>query len=138
MVEKAEISGPAARSLLVKSRLARPVFFACGWLCVVIGVAGLILPILPGTVFLILAAWCFSRSSERFETWLLGHPRLGPSVVAWRARGVIPRKAKLWAGGSMAAGAVLAWLGGAPGWALAVAYVCMGGAAAYVFTRPEG
>ncbi|MCS0503768.1 YbaN family protein [Ancylobacter mangrovi] len=77
--------------------------FAAGWLCVGIGIAGIILPGLPGTVFLILAAWLFSRSSPRFEAWLLGHPRLGPSVVAWREKGAVPRWAQFVATGSMAA-----------------------------------
>ncbi len=129
---------PTAFAVFVRSHVGRAVLFACGWVCVVIGVIGLVLPMVPGVVFLILAAWCFSRSSMRFETWLLRHPVLGPSVVAWRAGGIIPRKAKLLAGASIVLGAVLAWFSGAPGWALAVAYTCMTLAAAYVFTRPEG
>lgn len=77
--------------------------FAAGWLCVGLGVFGIIMPGMPGTVFLILAAWLFSRSSPRFENWLLTHPRLGPSVVAWRERGAVPRWAQFVATGSMMA-----------------------------------
>ena len=81
----------------------RPVLFVLGCVSVVIGVIGIVLPGLPGTVFLILAAWCFTRSSPRFETWLLDHPRLGPPVRQWRATGAIPRYAKWIACASLAA-----------------------------------
>ncbi len=80
----------------------RWVMFALGWVCVALGIIGIVTPVMPGTVFLILAAWLFSRSSPRFEAWLLGHPRLGPAVVAWRENGVVPRWAQLVATGSMA------------------------------------
>lgn len=81
----------------------RPVLFGLGCASVVIGVIGIVLPGLPGTVFLILAAWCFTRSSPRFEAWLLDHPRLGPPVRQWRATGAIPRYAKWFACASLAA-----------------------------------
>ena len=42
------------------------------------------LPLLPTTVFILAAAWCFARSSETFHEWLLNHPKLGPIVKAWR------------------------------------------------------
>ena len=52
----------------------RHLYFAAGWVLTAIGVIGLVLPLMPGTIFLIAAAWCFSRSSPRFEAWLIGHP----------------------------------------------------------------
>ena len=71
-----------------RGRWSRPLLFALGWIFTALGVAGLVLPLMPGTVFLILAAWCFSRSSPRFEAWLVGHPKLGPHVLRWRETGV--------------------------------------------------
>jgi hypothetical protein len=56
-----------------------------GCLCVLLGVIGLFVPMMPGAVFLIIAAWLFARSSERFHQWLITHKRLGPIVNAWQS-----------------------------------------------------
>lgn len=53
---------------------------ACGTLCVVLGVIGIFLPLMPTTVFLLLAAACYARSSERFHRRLIEHPFLGSYV----------------------------------------------------------
>ena len=84
----------------------RPALFALGWVFVAAGVAGIFLPLVPGTLFLIIGAACFTRSSPRFEAWLLNHPRLGPPVRQWRETGSIPRSAKAFAVASL----VASWL----------------------------
>ena len=75
--------------------LGRPFLFALGWVFTLVGIAGIFLPLVPGVVFLILAAACFARSSPRFEAWLLGHTRLGPPIRRWRETGAIPRYGKI-------------------------------------------
>ena len=76
-------------------RLLRPVLLAVGWLFVGLGIAGAFLPILPTTPFVLLALWCFARSSKRFHHWLYNHPRLGPYAQAWHRYRVIPIGAKI-------------------------------------------
>jgi hypothetical protein len=61
-----------------------------------------------------LAAACFARSSPRFENWLLAHPRFGPLLTEWRARGAIPRKAKFAALAGMIIGFAIFRFGGNP------------------------
>jgi uncharacterized membrane protein YbaN (DUF454 family) len=73
------------------------VWFAIGWVAVGIGSIGIIVPGLPTTVFFIVAASCFARSSPRFERWVLGLPRIGPMVRDYRAGLGMPRRAKHWA-----------------------------------------
>jgi uncharacterized membrane protein YbaN (DUF454 family) len=120
------------------ARWSRPLYFAAGWLFTALGVLGLILPLMPGTVFLILAAFCFSRSSPRFEAWLVGHPWLGPHVRRWRETGAISRRAKLIACGSMAASFGLVALTSAPPIALVATALCLLASGTYVASRPEG
>ncbi|WP_332685247.1 YbaN family protein [Bosea sp. (in: a-proteobacteria)] len=115
----------------------RPFYLAAGWLLTGLGVIGLVLPLMPGTIFLIAAAWCFSRSSPRFEAWLIGHPWLGPQVVNWRATGTIARQTKYIACGSMLASFVLLAATDAPPVALWASGACLIAAGTYVASRPE-
>ena len=120
-----------------RRRWPRPLLFAAGWIFTALGIVGLLLPVMPGTVFLILAAWCFSRSSPRFEAWLLGHPRLGPHVLRWRATGAIARRAKYLACGSMVLSFALLTQTSAPPVALVTTAICLIGSGLYVASRPE-
>lgn len=84
-----------------RHRSVRYVLLAVGWLCVVLGVIGIFVPVLPTTPFLLLAAACFVRSSRRFYLWLVGHPRLGPWIRDYLEGNGIPLKGKVYAIGLM-------------------------------------
>lgn len=115
----------------------RAVWAALGFLALGLGVMGIALPLLPTVPFLLLAAWCFARSSERLHLWLMRHPRLGPPIRDWKARGAISRRAKIAASVSMLA----VWLVSV-GLALPVTVIAIQAAtlvcvAVFIWTRPD-
>jgi uncharacterized membrane protein YbaN (DUF454 family) len=87
--------------------MARPVWFALGWVFVALGSIGVVVPGLPTTGFFVLAASCFAKSSPRFERWVLGLPGVGPMVRDYRAGLGMPRQAKAWAIGMIVAVSLL-------------------------------
>jgi uncharacterized membrane protein YbaN (DUF454 family) len=92
----------------------RPLWQRVSWsvagvVSLALGVIGIFLPLLPTTPFVLLAAFCFSRGSDRIEAWLLAHPRFGPMVVDWRARRAVPLRAKQLAWAMMAVGSAWSW-----------------------------
>ncbi|MEM5585086.1 YbaN family protein [Roseibium sp. AS2] len=119
--------------------LRRTTFKLLGAGCVGIGFLGAILPLLPSTIFFILAAACFARSSPALEARILGHPVFGPPVVAWRKHGAIGRKAKTLAVSGMAFGYGMFIYTVRPDlWLAVVAGLFIAASAAYVLSRPSG
>lgn len=76
------------------TRLRRALYTALGFVFVGIGLIGYVTPLLPGTVFLILALWAFKRGNERFEDWLLKHPMVGPTLRDWDSNRTIKTRTK--------------------------------------------
>ena len=79
------------------SRTVRAVFVGLGMIALALGIAGIVLPVLPTTPFVLLAAACFARSSPRFHRWLLHHKTFGPIVSEWERHRAIPYRTKIWA-----------------------------------------
>ena len=77
--------------------LIRALYLLGGIICVLLGIIGILLPLVPTTPFLLLAAFCFSRSSERLHQYLLNHPWFGHYIRDWEEHSVIPLKAKVFA-----------------------------------------
>lgn len=96
----------------------RIALLAAGVLCVILGVIGIFLPILPTTPFLLLAAACFARSCDSCHAWLLEHRWFGSFIRNWYERRGVTRRQKtaalafLWAGiaVSIAFGTDLLWV----------------------------
>jgi uncharacterized protein len=74
--------------------MKRPLLLGAGIVSLALGIAGIALPLLPTTPFVLLAAACFAHANPAWERKLLEHPRFGPSIQAWRERGAIPRVGK--------------------------------------------
>lgn len=111
--------------------------FGLGILFVGIGIAGAFLPVLPSTVFFIVAAFYFSQSSEKAEKWLLNHPRFGPPVVRWRTSRAIPKPAKILASTSITISGLIIFLAELPLLAAGIAYTVLASSLAYILTRPS-
>ncbi|WP_164116945.1 YbaN family protein [Sphingorhabdus sp. Alg239-R122] len=116
--------------------MARVFFLLSGFLALGLGIAGIALPLLPTVPFMILAAFCFAKSSARLEQWILNHPHFGPSIKEWRDHGAISRKGK-WAATTAFLFSIgigfwmLAW----PSNLIPPAVACICGA--WIWTRPE-
>lgn len=87
---------------LARSRPVRFGYAVLGLSCVAVGGIGIIVPGLPTTVFFIVAAACFSRSSPRLERWVFGLPKIGPMVRDYRLGLGMPLRAKIMATMSIA------------------------------------
>jgi uncharacterized protein len=84
--------GPGSASPPRRSRAVRTVLVVVGTVALGFGVLGIVVPVLPTTPFLLLAAACYARASDRLYTWLLGQRTLGPVIVRWReSRTMDPR-----------------------------------------------
>ena len=83
--------GPATCYSLL---MLRPFYLLGGILSLVLGGIGVILPLLPTVPFVILAAFCFARSSPKLEAWLLEHKQFGPHIIHWRDQRAITKKGK--------------------------------------------
>lgn len=116
--------------------MLRGLYLAAGVLMVVLGIIGAFLPIMPTVPFLIVAAYCFSKSNPAWEAYLLDHPQVGPGIRAWRERGAIPLIGKVAATGAMGVSGTWAfftfegWMAWAPG-------ACFLLILAWMYSRPN-
>jgi uncharacterized membrane protein YbaN (DUF454 family) len=114
----------------------RILYLIGGWASLLLAGIGVAVPLLPTVPLVILAAFCFARSSPRLEAWLVEHPRMGPHIQSWRTRGAISRKGKYAAAAAFAAGIALSLMLAPWPWWLApivAASICL----PWLWTRPD-
>ena len=120
-----------------KSALSRTMWLLAGWVSLLVGLVGVIVPLLPTTPFILLAAFCFQRGSDRLHRWLVHHPRFGPLIAHWRERGAIPPYAKRNAMIALIAVLAISWFAGVAAYVLLVQAVVLTAVATFILTRPD-
>ncbi len=104
---------------------------------VLLGFIRALLPGMPTTVFLILAAWATFKGWPQMDAWLLNHPKYGATLRAWRENGTVPRKAKWFASIMMFISAVVMLFTNAPLAVKIFTDVTMLAVAIWLWLRPE-
>lgn len=116
----------------------RTVWFSAGLLSVATGTVGIFLPLLPTVPLMILAAFCFGKSSPRLHRWLVDHPIHGPHIRDWQASGAIRPAAKRLATLSIAVAFGLSILLGVRPAVLVIQALVLLGVLVFIWTRPPG
>ena len=120
----------------MRATASRRLWVAVGGIALGVGIVGILVPLLPTTPFLILAAYCFSRGSGRLHSWLVNHRTFGPPVRDWRRHRAVSRKSKLAAMIAIALIFALSVFLEAPAWAIALQGIILGGVVVFLLTRP--
>ena len=100
------------------------------------GAIGVVVPLLPTTPFLLVAAFAFARSSTRLNRWLREHRSFGPLIENWHREGSIDRKVKRTAIIVILITPVITWLFGVPLWLIACQLAVLSAADIFILTLP--
>ncbi|HET6603583.1 MAG TPA: YbaN family protein [Xanthomonadaceae bacterium] len=107
------------------------------WAALALAALGVLLPGLPTTPFLLLAAYAAARGSKRLHAWLHAHAVFGPIIADWERYGAVSRRAKRIAVATMAVCAVVIALTAPRWWMTAIAVLIMTCVAIWLWRRPE-
>ncbi|HEA16287.1 MAG TPA: DUF454 domain-containing protein [Pseudoalteromonas prydzensis] len=102
-----------------------------------LGIIGIVLPVMPTTIFFILALACFTRSSPKLAAWLLNHPRYGATLRHWQKYKVVPVRAKWFAGVGMSLGFIVLLLSSPAWWVLVLVASIEIAVMIYLLSRPS-
>ncbi|OYU20329.1 MAG: hypothetical protein CFE34_00365 [Rhodobacteraceae bacterium PARR1] len=117
--------------------IVRALWATGGAVALALGAVGIVTPLLPTVPFMLLAAFCFARSSQRLHDWLIHHPKLGPPIRDWQRSGAISPKAKRLATLSIAAAFGVSVLLALPLWVLAVQAAVLAAVLVFIWRRPD-
>lgn len=116
----------------------RVLWVLAGFAALLIGGVGIVLPVLPTTPFVLLAAFAFGKGSVRLRNWLVDHARFGPIIRDWEAHGAIAIRYKRIAYTLMVLAFTASILAGLRPLLLIIQGTCLCCAAFYIHTRPTG
>jgi len=115
----------------------RWLWIIAGLVCLGIGAAGTVLPLVPTTPLLLLAGFCFARSSQQLHEWLVTHSTLGPPIADWRRERAIRRPAKVLATFSIAAAMAVSLVLGLDTLVIALQSAALLVVLMFIWSRPE-
>jgi len=114
----------------------RVFWLVVGILALALGGLGVVLPLLPTTPFVLVAAFAFANSSDTLHQWLLDHNIFGPSIANWQRYGAISRSAKVLSLLSMVAVLVISLVMAVPAFVIAVQALVVGACSLFIISRP--
>ena len=109
-----------------------------GWIAFGLGAVGAVLPLLPTVPFMLLAAFCFARGSEKFHRWLMEHPTFGPAIHDWQQHGAISRRGKVAAIAAISIALGISLVLGVRPMILGIQAAVMACVLLFIMTRPDG
>lgn len=112
-------------------------WLALTWICILLALIGAVLPGLPTTVFVLIAAWSASRCSPKLKSWLEQHPLFGPCLRNWEQGGYIDRRTKWIASAGMLIALVMILMLISHPFVLALTLTFLATGAWVVWSRPE-
>ena len=116
----------------------KPLWMVAGLISTAAGIAGIVLPLVPATPFLLLAAFAFARSSPALHDWLVTHPTLGPPISNWQNNGAISRPSKIAALAALAAALAMSVIASVPPTIIWLQILVILIVSAFILTRPDG
>jgi len=120
---------------VVENRVLRLCLFSLGVLFVLIGVAGVFLPILPTTPFILCAAWCFLKSSKKAYVWIYSHSIFSGPLKNWEENHAISKSAKLVSLTTITFSAIYTYLAIDGLWVKHIVLVLLTGVSIFIGTR---
>ena len=115
----------------------RLIWLMCGLVSLGIGIVGIFLPLIPTVPLILLAAFCFARSSQRLHAWLVTHEQFGPLIHDWQTNRSIRPRAKKMATVSIAMVFIISLALGVPSYVLGIQVVTLSAVLLFIWTRPS-
>jgi len=116
----------------------RILWLIAGLFSLVVGIAGMVLPLVPTVPLVLLAAYCFARSSDRLHEWILNHRIFGPMTADWRDNGAISKRGKNAATVSIFIVFGISVVLGLKPWILILQAVVLTSVLIFIWSRPSG